>query len=70
MWKHDTPCALEKIIVVEVSGHVDFINVFHDVDSLLYTVTNIYSKALHLHLLNVVKTDFTLTSIHNIQKST
>ena len=42
MWKHDMPCVLQKVIMTEVSGHK---NVFHDVSSILYMVTNIYPKA-------------------------
>ena len=38
----------EKIIMTEVSGHmselVNVINVFHDVNLVLYTVTNIHPK--------------------------
>ena len=45
MWRHGMLCALEKIIMAEVSGHRNVISVFHDVDSILYTVTNIYPKA-------------------------
>ena len=43
VWKHEIPCALDKIIMAEVSGYV--VNIFHDVNSILYAVTNIYSKA-------------------------
>ena len=31
--------------MAEVSKHVNVINVFHDVNSILYGVNNIYSKA-------------------------
>ena len=44
VWKHDMPCASEKIIMAELSRHIsehlNVINVFHDVNSILYTVTN------------------------------
>ena len=35
----------EKIIKPEVSGYINVINVFHDVNSVLCTVNNIYSNA-------------------------
>ena len=31
------PCALDKIIMEEVSGYIDVVNIFHDVNSILYT---------------------------------
>ena len=42
VWKQDMSCALEKILMVEASGHtskrVNLVNVFHDVNLILYTV--------------------------------
>ena len=65
--------------MVEVSGpiskHVNAINVFHYVNSILYTLTNIHPKAGILpKVSNVFRSEnlalFTVTSIHNIRKST
>ena len=63
VWKHDIPYTLEKIIMAEVSKHiikhVNVINVLHDVNSILYTVTNIHPKAeifLKLSMLYAGKT--------------
>ena len=53
------PCALEKIKTAEVSGHTNVINVSHDVNSILYAVTNSYPKAGKTEMLSmffVVKT--------------
>ena len=47
------PCAIEKIIMAEVSGNLNVINVFHDVNSILYTIAN-FTKMLSLFF--VVKT--------------
>ena len=68
-----------KTVIVRVSGHksehVYFINVFHDVIAVLYTLTNIYPK--DRILLNAISGShsvslalFLLTSTHIIQKST
>ena len=35
----------EKITIAKVSGHLNVINVFHDVISIFYTVTKIYPEA-------------------------
>ena len=79
VWKHDVLCALEKIVMVEVSGHtskhVIVISVFHDVNSTLWKVTSINHKAEVLlkvdnGLYNVNVTLFMGTSILNIPKST
>ena len=53
MLKHDMPCAIEKHVMVKLSVHVNVINVFHDVNSVLYSVTN-FTKILSMFL--VVKT--------------
>ena len=46
--KHDMSCAQENIIMAELnrhtSEHVNVINIFHDLNSHLYTVTNRHSK--------------------------
>ena len=72
-------CALEKTTMAEVSAHtsklVNVIIVFHDVSSVLYTVTNIHPKAGMLRkVITVFQREnlalFTLTSIHSIQKIT
>ena len=63
---------------VEVSGHisvlVNVINVFHDVNSVLHTVTSIYPKVeILLKVSNTFCSEylalFTVTSIHIIRKS-
>ena len=64
--KHDMPCALER----HISEHVN-IKVFHDANSILYTVTDIYLKAeILLEAINVFRSEklalFTLTSIYSI----
>ena len=38
MWKHGISYALEKLIMAGVSGYINIINVFHDVNLILYTV--------------------------------
>ena len=72
-------CGSEKIIKAEVSGHasehVNIIHVFHDINSILYTITNIPSNAgILLKVSHVFRSGnlpfFTLTSIHSIRKST
>ena len=40
------PCAIEKQVMVELSVHVNAIDVFHDVNSVLYSVTKILSMFL------------------------
>ena len=37
------PCAIEKHVMVKLSVHVNVIDVFHDVNSVLYSVTNFTS---------------------------
>ena len=80
VWKHDMPRTLEKIITAEVSGYTSDLgnatNVFcfHDLNLLLYTVSNIQSKAgVLLKVSNVFRCEnlalFTVTSIHSIRKS-
>ena len=66
--KHDMPCALER----HISEHVNIIKVFHDANSILYTVTDIYLKAeILLEAINVFRSEklalFTLTSIYSIR---
>ena len=74
--KYDLACTLEKILMAEVSGHIsEHVNVFHDVTSTLYTITNIYLKAdILLNAINILHSDnlalFFLTTIHSIQNST
>ena len=72
-------CGSEKIIKAEVSGHasehVNIIHVFHDINSILYTITNIPSNpGILLKVSHVFRSGnlpfFTLTSIHSIRKST
>ena len=57
VWKHEMPWALKKISWrrwVGISEHVDVINVFHGVKSILYTMTNIYHKfGILLKVINV-----------------
>ena len=76
----DMPRTLEKIVTAEVSGYTsDLGNVtnvfcFHDLNLLLYTVSNIQSKAgVLLKVGNVFRCEnlalFTVTSIHSIRKS-
>ena len=48
VWKQDIPCALVKITMTEVSGHV-----FHDVNSILNTVSNIHPKTRVLRKLSI-----------------
>ena len=71
-------CASEKILMAEVSGHisvlVNVINVFHDVNSVLHTVTSIHPKVeILLKVSNTFCSEylalFTVTSIHIIRKS-
>ena len=69
------PCALEKIIMAEVSELVNVIDVFHDVNSILYGVNIIYQKVgILLKVINVFHSGnlalSTVTSIHSIRKST
>ena len=73
------PYASEKIIMTEVSQHIrehmNASNVFHDVNSTLYTMTSINTKArILLKVSNVFRSKdlvlFTVTSIHSIRKST
>ena len=69
------PCALEKIIMAEVSELVNVIDVSHDVNSILYGVNNIYQKVgILLKVINVFHSGnlalSTVTSIHSIRKST
>ena len=64
------PSALEKTIMAEVSGHILFC---HDINSVLYTVTNIYPKAgILLKVITVFCSEnlalFMVTSIHITQK--
>ena len=61
-------CALEKTIMAEVSGHIMF---FHDINSVLYTVTNIYPKAgILLKVITVSRSEnealLMVTSFHSI----
>ena len=58
-----------------INDHEYVINDFHDVNSNFYTVTNIYPQVeIFLKGINVFRSEnvclFTVTSIHNIQKST
>ena len=64
--------------MVEVSGHenehLNSIDVFHDVNSILHTVTNIHIKAgILLKVFNLFCSEnfalFKVTSIHSIRKS-
>ena len=57
--KYDLAYALEKIIMAEVSRHInEHANVFHDVTSILYTATNIYIKfEILLNVINVFHSD-------------
>ena len=48
VWKQDIPCALVKITMTEVSGHI-----FHDVNSILNTVSNIHPKTRVLRKLSI-----------------
>ena len=68
--------ALEKIIMVDtrthINEHVKVINIFHDVNSSLYTVTKIHIKTgILLKVINLFRNEnltlFTLTNIHSIQ---
>ena len=56
------------------SEHVNAINVFHDVNSTLYTVTNIHPNHNHDLNYNVFPSEnvalFTVASIPRIQKNT
>ena len=79
VWIHEIPCASEEIILAEVSGHlsehVNIINVFPDVNSILCTVTNIYPKArILLKFFNVFLSEnaalFMEMSISSIRKFT
>ena len=79
VWNHSMPCALEKTIMVEVSGHVsklvNVIFVFQDVSSVLCTVTTIHPKVRMLQkVITVFQHEnlalFTVTSICSIRKST
>ena len=79
VWKHEMPCALEKIIMAEVSGHisqhVNVINVFYGVNLILYMVTSIYPNAgilLECYQYFFCSENlalFALTTIHNLHKS-
>ena len=65
------PCASEEIIMAEVGGHTSENDVFHDVNSILYTA---YTMAvIFLKVINVFRSEnlalFTVTSIHCIRKS-
>ena len=70
------PCASEKIIMAEGSGHiseyVNVTNVFHGVNSFFYTVHPM--ARILLEVVNVFRSEnlplFTLTSIQSIRKST
>ena len=60
---------------VNISEHVKVINIFHDVRSILYTVTDIYPKAgVLLKVINVIHSVnlplFIVNNIHSIRKST
>ena len=61
----------EKIIMAKASGHiskhVNVINVFHYVNSILYTVPRILLKVSNVFLRENLPL-FTVTSIHSIQK--
>ena len=61
----------EKIIMAKASGHiskhVNVINVFHYVNSILYTVPRILLKVSNVFLRENLPL-FTVTSIHRIQK--
>ena len=79
VWNHSMPCALEKTIMVEVSGHVsklvNVIFVFQDVSSVLCTVTTIHPKVRMLQkVITVFQHEnlalFMVTSICSIRKST
>ena len=73
------PCASEKIIMAEVSGHisehVNVINIFRDANFILHKLTNIHPKVgILLKVINVFHSEnkalFKVTSIHSTQKST
>ena len=61
--------------MAEVSELVNVVDVFHDVNSILYGVNNIYQKVgILLKVINVFHSGnlslSTVTSIHSIRKST
>ena len=65
------PCALEKIIMTKFSEHIDTFNFFHDVNSVLYTATNIdFKSGILLNAVDIFRSENlalpTLTSIHSI----
>ena len=53
--------------------HVNFINVFHDVSSVLYTETKFTKAGILIKVINVFCSEnvnlFTVTSVHGIRKS-
>ena len=55
-------CVLEKLIMAEVSRHINVINKIYDVHSILYTVTNIYPKAWILPNTEMPNTEIKLTN--------
>ena len=62
-------------VIGHINEHVNVIDVFHDVNSILHTVTNIHTKArILLKVFNLFHSDnfalFKVTSIHSVRKST
>ena len=62
-------------VIRHINEHVNVIDVFHDVNSILHTVTNIHTKArILLKVFNLFHSDnfalFKVTSIHSVRKST
>ena len=61
-------------VIGHINEHVNVIDVFHDVNSILHTVTNIHTKArILLKVFNLFHSDnfalFKVTSIHSVRKS-